>query len=142
MDRVNSFARRSEGNLNQPSILREFGGNGNCGSASLAGVMNFFGITTEDIHGERFHGGHSRLRQLIVQRLRTNQVLLDELTNTFAPVFASGFEVRLSNGSLAMMHNLRDYLDQMVIDGFHFDELSWQIAARVLNIQIVVHRVC
>ena len=141
MDRVNLFARRSEGNLNQPSFLREFGGNGNCGPASLAGVMNFFGITTDDIHGERFHGGHSRLRQLIVQRLRTNQVLLDELSDTFAHLFTIGFEVRGSNGSLIMIHSMMDYLGLMVNDGFHFDEISWQITARVLNIQIVIYRV-
>jgi hypothetical protein len=140
MDGVARRLRDSVDALPYPSVLREFGGNGDCGPASLSGVLNFFRIEARDSTGERFSGGPSELRRVIVDLARRDNDLLHLMAERWRYSYPEGFEVRESTG-LRMIHDVNDYLDHMLLEGSHFDEPAWAIAARVLNIQIVIHRV-
>lgn len=122
------------------NTAREFGGRGDCGPASLSGVLNFHGITVEDEAGERFHGSGSKLRQLIVTRARNNVELLDRLIDIWTNVFPGGFEVQEANG-LRIIDNVDDYLTHMATDGSDFDDPAWEIAAVALDVSITIQRV-
>jgi hypothetical protein len=137
MDRIAQRLQDASGSVPYPSVLREFGGNGDCGPASLSGVMNFFGI---DGYGERLTGGPMQLRRIIVDLARGRPDIIHTLNERWQESFPDGIEVRESSG-LRTIHTVNDYLDHMLLEGSHFDEPAWQIAALAFNLTIVMHRV-
>jgi hypothetical protein len=138
MDAVALRLHEAAGSLPYPSVLREFGGSGNCGPAALSGMMNFFRI---DGNGESISGGPLQLRRFIVDRARERPDVLDDtFLDNWRASFPDGIEVRESTG-LRVIYTIDDYLDHMRLEGSHFDDPAWQIAARVLNLTIVIHRV-
>ena len=116
--------------------LRDFGGNGDCGPASIAGLINYHdrnGMYGQLMPG--FNGGPRELRQYAVARIRERA----DLIATMAP-FVVGIEVRGRDGDV-IARDIEHYLQLMEQDGSYFDEPMFRLVADAMNMRIRIHRV-
>jgi hypothetical protein len=110
--------------------LQDFGGGGDCGPSSAAGVLRAIGF-------QGFNGDASALRNLMVEHARATPELLESMSEFIAH---TGFEVRGRSG-LRRIFNPEEYLQHIIQPGSHFDALAWNILIGTFPINVVIHRV-
>jgi hypothetical protein len=121
-----------------PSRLYDFGGDGDCGPASIAGALNYLGIGIPSANNDGvtfLRGGHMEVRQLLVDRVRRDHDYMAGLHD-----FVEGIEVR-GGGNLEIMNDVDRLLTLIVQPGYHWDEPVFRMAADVFRIRIQIHRV-
>lgn len=128
-DEVRRLTGSAAGDIREASIPYEFGGAGDCAPLSVSGVINYLGVS---IPG--FFGGADQLRELVVNGAR-DRLDLQQFVNNFLPI-----EVR-GRGGDRVANSIDEYLEHIRRPGTYWDEPAWFLAAEVLQLHIVIHRV-